>query len=216
MRKTILGTLLISATILSGCLVRTGTSAGYTTPPPSGGVVVNSPPPQGGVVVNSPQMGAGVQVVEASCQPNAPEQCNGLDDICNGQIDEGCGYSSGQVQITLAWQVPVDLDLYVTDPSGTTISYSETTSPTGGNLDHDARGNCRPGEPNNTIENIFWNTPTPPHGQYHVQVHYWGDCQTGAPQVPASLSISVGGHVIGTYSVTLAPEQRADVATFNI
>ena len=167
------------------------------------------------VQVGTPMAQAGVSVVQQSCQPGAPESCNGLDDNCDGIIDEGCGYSSGNIQITLAWNSGADLDMYVTDPAGYTISYQNRQSPSGGQLDQDARGACRASQPNNTIENVFWNSPQPPSGQYSVEIHYWGDCGS-AGATTAVLSIAVGGQVIGAYTATLNPHERMPVAVFNI
>ncbi|HJL18052.1 MAG TPA: hypothetical protein RMH99_20480 [Sandaracinaceae bacterium LLY-WYZ-13_1] len=173
--------------------------------PPSGSVSVS---------VQTPSQ-AGVTVVDNYCDPNAAEACNGLDDNCNGVIDEGCGYSSGNIQITLSWNTGADLDMYVTDPSGFTISYQNTRSPTGGHLDHDARGACNRRQRNNTIENVYWNAPSPPSGQYRVEVHYWGDCGV-AGTTQATLSIAVGGQIIGAYNVVLQPRERQAVAMFNM
>ncbi|MBX7193300.1 MAG: hypothetical protein K1X94_14695 [Sandaracinaceae bacterium] len=159
------------------------------------------------------QVQAGVSTVGVQCVQGSAEQCNGLDDNCNGAIDEGCGWQSGAIQITLAWQTGADIDLYVTDPSGFTISYQDRQSPTGGVLDHDARGACVPGS--DTIENVYWNTPQPPSGQYMIELHYWGDCGV-AGVTPAQVSISVGGRVVGTYNVTLSPGQRLPVAMLPI
>src|SRR6185503_13603258 len=108
-----------------------------------------------------------------------------------------------------------DIDMYVTDPSGETISYQHTQSSTGGALDHDARGNCRSEQANNRIENTYWNSPQPPRGNYQVELHYWGECGGAGPTL-TTLSIAVGGRIIGAYNVTLMPQQRIAVATFNI
>jgi tRNA (guanosine-2'-O-)-methyltransferase len=159
------------------------------------------------------QVQAGVSAVGIQCTPGAAEACNGLDDNCDGRIDEGCGWQSGAIQITLAWQTGADIDLYVTDPSGFTISYQDRQSPTGGILDHDARGACVRG--GDTIENVYWNTPQPPRGQYMIELHYWGDCGV-AGVTPAQVSISVGGRVVGVYNVTLSPGQRIPVAMLPI
>ncbi len=175
------------------------------------------PSPQGSVTmrVGTPVVSAGVTVMTNTCHPGAAEVCNGLDDNCNGVIDEGCGYESGNIQVTLAWSTGADLDMYVTDPFGHTISYQNRRSPSGGVLDQDARGACNPSQRNNTIENVFWNSPQPPSGQYRVEVHYWGDC--GAAGVTqATLSIAVGGQIIGAYNVALRPRERQPVAVFNI
>lgn len=54
-----------------------------------------------------------------SCAPSGPERCaDGLDNNCNGLADEGCGQSSGLVQFLIAWSDDTDLDLEVTDPTG--------------------------------------------------------------------------------------------------
>ncbi|MEM7449703.1 MAG: hypothetical protein AAF355_15820 [Myxococcota bacterium] len=155
-------------------------------------------------------------MIETNCIQGADEQCNGLDDNCNGQIDEGCGYSSGDIQITLAWNSGADIDLYVTDPFGETVSYSHTNANSGGHLDQDARGNCRPEQSNNRIENVYWNASMPPSGQYRAELHYWGECNSGAGPTNTTLSISVGGQVIGAYQYVLNPQQRVQVASFNI
>jgi uncharacterized protein YfaP (DUF2135 family) len=203
----------------AGCGFRLRGGVVFTPPPPpSATVTVNAAPPpptQGTVVVNAPQIGAGVQVVEATCVQGAAEQCNGLDDNCNGQIDEGCGYQSGAIQITLAWNTGADIDLYVTDPSGQTVSYQNTRLASGAMLDHDARGQCRANEANNTIENVYWNSPQPPRGQYQITLHYWGECGGAGPTL-ATTSISVGGRIYGVYNVTLTPQQRLPIATFTI
>lgn len=219
-RKLVIQSVLIAAAMISsaGCRVR---AHGYVEPPPPVTVqaeVHTPPPPQGQVLVQvaEPQLEAGVTVIETSCTQGAQEACNGLDDNCDGQIDEGCGYSSGNIQITLAWNSGADIDMYVTDPSGESISYSHTQAASGGHLDHDARGNCRPTQSNNTIENVYWESPNPPSGTYQVALHYWGECNSNAGPTTVTLSISVGGRIIGAYNYTLAPNQRVTIATFNI
>jgi hypothetical protein len=198
-----------------GCRLR---ASGYIEPPPPLHVqaTVHAPaPPTATIHVSAPTLQAGVTVIESSCVQGAQEVCNGLDDNCNGQIDEGCGYQSGNIQITTAWNSGADIDMYVTDPNGETLSYQHTQVGSGGYLDHDARGNCRPEQENNRIENIYWNSPSPPRGNYQVELHYWGECNMGGPTT-STVSIAVGGAVIGAYNYTLSPNQRATIATFNI
>ncbi|HJK95926.1 MAG TPA: hypothetical protein RMF84_01835 [Polyangiaceae bacterium LLY-WYZ-14_1] len=197
----------------SGCTVHTGVRAqarvGASAPPP--------PPPPSTTVrveVQQPQVASNVTVVETTC--GSTEACNGLDDNCNGVIDEGCGYSSGAIQVTLGWATGADLDLYVTDPMGETLSYQHTASGSGGRLDQDARGFCNRNQQANTTENVFWDVASPVPGQYRVEVHYWGECNSGAGTTIANLSIAVGGQVIGAYNVPVNPNQRVPVASFTV
>ena len=206
----------VAYSLCVGCAVR---ASGYVEPPPPVSVEVRGSAgvqAQGSVQVGAPVLATGVTVIEATCTQGAQEACNGLDDNCNGQIDEGCGYQSGNIQITSAWNTGADIDVYVTDPGGNVISYQNRQSPTGGVLDHDARGNCNSSQENNRIENVFWNSPQPPSGSYQVELHYWGDCGTGAVPTTTTLSIAVGGRIIGAYNYTLAPQQRVTIAQFQI
>jgi hypothetical protein len=154
----------------------------------------------------------GVQVLQAQCQQGTQEACNGLDDNCNGVIDEGCGYSGGNIQITAAWQTSSDIDLHVFDPTGAEIYYAARASASGGRLDHDANAACRPEPP--TVENVFWETPTPPSGTYQVRVMAYDMC--GVPVTPTTLSISVGGRILGTYRVDMMQRGQQFTIPFTI
>jgi hypothetical protein len=219
-----LGSLVAVLVVSAGCSFHAaGRGQVYAPPPPTASATVtatvNAPPPPPTTVavqVAAPTVESGVTVIEATCVQGGQEQCNGLDDNCNGQIDEGCGYQSGQIQITLGWSNGADIDLYVTDPSGETLSYQHPQGNSGGHLDHDARGNCRANQPNNTIENVYWESTQPPSGTYQVELHYWGECNSNAGPTMTTLSISVGGRVIGAYNYQLTPNQRATVASFTI
>lgn len=208
-------TALGAVAMVSGCRVRARTT--IETTPVHATVQVTEPPPttsgSGTIVVQSSPLQSGVTIVESQCSPGAVEQCNGLDDNCDGRIDEGCGWESGQIQITMWWETGADIDLYVTDPFGETISYSRRQSGSGGVLDHDARGACVSG--GDTIENVYWSSPTPPRGTYQVEAHYWGSCGVAGP-TPVQISVSVGGRVIGVYNITLVERQRVPVSVFTI
>lgn len=192
----------------SGCIVRTQPAV-YSPP------VVTAQPVQATVSVQAqPVLASGVTVIQQSCTPGAPEQCNGLDDNCNGAIDEGCGYSTGSVQITLAWNSGADIDLYVTDPYNETISYMQTSSSSGGQLDHDARGECVPSS-GPTVENVYWNN-SPPRGTYRIEIHNYSPCDVAMGATQTVLSISVGGTVLGSYAYGIYPNQRIPVTTFSL
>jgi hypothetical protein len=221
----------IVTTVSGGLLALIATSGCYVRPagpPPArarvsvSGSTQAAPPPSSNntvrVSASSPTTASGVTVVEATCTQGAAEVCNGLDDNCNGQIDEGCGFQSGDIQITLAWPTMADLDLYVRDPNNEQIYYGDDRSSSGGHLDQDARGGCANDQAESNLENVYWNQQNPPDGAYQVTVQYWDGarCSTDAGPTTFTLSIAVGGQIIGAYNYTIAPGQQVDVATFQI
>jgi hypothetical protein len=165
----------------------------------------------------APQLSNGVSVVSGQCLQNATESCNGLDDDCNGVIDDGCGYGSGAIQITASWDSGADVDLYVTDPAGETIMYNaeHRRSASGGVMDQDARGDCRREQAQAHVENVYWSVERPPSGSYKVEVAYWGPCGD-AGDTHTTVSIAVGGKVLGVFGYTLSREERVHVASFTL
>jgi hypothetical protein len=165
----------------------------------------------------TPQLNNGVSVVAEKCQPSGSESCNGLDDDCNGVIDDGCGYASGSIQVTASWDSGADVDLYVTDPAGETIMYNaeHRSSASGGVMDQDARGDCRREQEHTHIENVYWNAARPPSGVYKVDVAYWGPCGD-AGDTHTTVSIAVGGKLLGVFGYTLTREERVHVASFTL
>lgn len=104
---------------------------------------------------------------------------------------------TGDVQVTLLWQGPADLDLHVNEPGGTEIYFSNRTSPTGGNLDVDQRAGCSGGTGAPTeghVENIFWPTGRAPAGNYSATVVNYAAC--GSSNFTYELRITVNGRVV--------------------
>ena len=157
---------------------------------------------------------ADAQRLNGECGDGAYEQCNALDDDCNGVIDDECGYESGDVQVTLSWNTGADLDLYVTDPSGATLFYNERhkRSKIGGHMDHDARGDCRREQQNSRIENVYWPPPAKT-GTYKVELNYFSPCGRAAT-TEATLSVVVENQLLGAYRFRLEPEQRIEALRF--
>jgi uncharacterized protein YfaP (DUF2135 family) len=96
----------------------------------------------------------------------------------------------------------VDLDLYVTDPNGETVSWSNPIARSGGELDVDCLcGACDQG-PN---ENIFWpEDDSSPRGTYRVWVEYFDACGGGSPMANFTVRVLNNRQVIDTYQGTLA------------
>ena len=88
---------------------------------------------------------------------------------------------SGALQVSLSWNTGgTDLDLWVTDPSGTRIYYGNPASSTGGQLDRDDTDGFGP-------ENIFWAEEAAPDGEYLIEVDYYGG------SVPTDYVVTVTG-----------------------
>jgi uncharacterized protein YfaP (DUF2135 family) len=99
--------------------------------------------------------------------------------------------ATGDIQVTLNWDAAVDLDLWVTDPSGETVMYDHPFAASGGRLDRDAYPDCVFTEvpPENTV----WDE-TAPSGEYLVTVHVYDMC--GESAVAFELTVVIGGEVI--------------------
>lgn len=92
---------------------------------------------------------------------------------------------TGDIQVSISWDVLSDLDLHVIDPSGQHIYFANQSSSTGGNLDLDSNPGCQIDGINN--ENITWPTGRAPRGAYKVYVNLFASC----------------GRSLTTYSVTV-------------
>jgi hypothetical protein len=87
--------------------------------------------------------------------------------------------------VTLAWDAPVDLDLYVTDPRWTTVYYARRD----GHLTADAR--CAGDRPSGRTERADWTDP--PSGRYRVGVDFPDACGRRLDRVPFRVTIVRAG-----------------------
>ena len=119
-------------------------------------------------------MGSLIEVVVSGCEDggtaweyyfSCPQNLTGAD---------------GSPRFNMTWSGGTDLDLYVTDPNGYTISYTSPGSPSGGVLDVDCTGNCSGGN----AENITWENGGP-SGVYEFHVNYF----SGSDDTPFTLTI---------------------------
>ena len=163
------------------------------------------------VALPSPTLSVGVKEAKKAC-PNKPEVTNGIDDDCDGEIDEN-EVGSGPMQITLWWESPADLDLRVQDPTGAVISYKNKNSASGGFMDKDSRSSCKGNE---TIENIYW-ADKPPKGNYKVKVKYYSYCKDKSkPTTTAHVTVSYKGQILGPYTLDMNQGDEVDILEFNL
>lgn len=99
---------------------------------------------------------------------------------------------TGDVQVTLHWDGPNDLDLHVIDPAGEEIFYIQTTSASHGQLDVDANRGCstRMDKP---VENIFWPTNQAPVGIYQIAVNYYENCEPSSLLTLFTVDVLIDG-----------------------
>lgn len=143
--------------------------------------------------------------VPEDCNDNDPAINPGVPDIPNNGIDENCDgadlvVATGPLRVTLIWDTDDDLDLFVTDPDGATVSYHNTSVPSGGFLDRDDNvGMCGSDAEAGGVENIVWDPA--PSGTYTVQLSNYNDCAVGTP---ANYTIQVfrGGTLVQTETGT--------------
>lgn len=87
--------------------------------------------------------------------------------------------------VTLAWSAPVDLDLYVTLPSGETIYYANPRQA----FVRDAR--CADGATGPRSEEVRWRTPAP--GRYRLGVDFPEACVDGVREARYRLAVDLDG-----------------------
>ena len=120
---------------------------------------------------------------------------------------------SGDVQVTLRWfDINADLDLYVTDPYGTTISFNNMRSPSGGELDVDVIPCNRQIE---RVENIFWPIGGAPRGTYVVGLHYHPSCRDLGP-ARYEITVKVIGREPQVFGGTISYDQRITITSFDL
>ncbi len=86
----------------------------------------------------------------------------------------------GDVEVAMTMSLATDLDLYVTDPSGTTVYYGNRDVFSGGHLDLDANAACS-GNRGVQAEHVYWPTGRAPAGTYTVRVAHYMSCVNGRP-----------------------------------
>ena len=87
---------------------------------------------------------------------------------------ESIEVGTGEVQVSVSWDTPTDVDIWLIEPDGTRIFWAATQSAAGGQLDLDSNPACFLDNINN--ENITYEDGTPPSGEYSVVVDYFSDC----------------------------------------
>jgi hypothetical protein len=121
---------------------------------------------------------------------------------------------AGDVQVSVAWDAPTDVDLHVIDPALEEIYFANTTSVSGGTLDLDSNAGCSIDNINN--ENVTWPIGGAPTGSYSVSLVYWSSCSQA--QTNYTVTIFVRGQAAQTFSGTMVTANsgvKIPIGTFN-
>ncbi|MEL6270750.1 MAG: PPC domain-containing protein [Chloroflexota bacterium] len=100
----------------------------------------------------------------------------------------------GSISATLRWQGSSDLNLFIREPSGRIISWSNPGEPVSGTLQIDSNTDCAiiSDEP---VEHIYWDTETfPESGDYEIWVWYQDACGREEP-ARFSFQLTVNGAI---------------------
>jgi hypothetical protein len=109
---------------------------------------------------------------------------------------------TGRLTATLTWEGDADLNLFVRNPDGFTVSWSNPTEPNGGILQIDSNAACQTPS-DQPIEHIYW--PSTEAGDYTIWVWYQTTCSNVLP-VRFTLRLSVDGETI--LNITSTAEQQ--------
>jgi hypothetical protein len=96
-------------------------------------------------------------------------------------------------RVLLLWSEPVDLDLYVTEPSLETVYFANPSAQTGGRLERDVTCGTIRSEPKGEplFEEVRWNESGP--GRYRVGVDFVDACGSGTEETAFRVVAEISG-----------------------
>jgi hypothetical protein len=131
-------------------------------------------------------------------------------DIVGGQLR----LNPGSLTVTLRWNGNADLNLFVRDPSGQTISWSNPTTPDDGTLQVDSNTQCVTPS-TQPVEHAYFASPELAEGNYVIWVWYQADCGVPLP-VNFGLTVTVAGEELLNLTPDdarlLQPGQRFEIS----
>ena len=147
---------------------------------------------------------------EPSCQSLLTAQCQGecfssADCESGESCQGGTCVGDGALRFTLRWAPDTDVDLHVTTPEGTEISYLNRVAG-GAELDVDDTGS---GPSGNHVENIFLDAPA--SGTYE----FWAVNYSGSQSVGFTLEVAEDGSPVRQETGTLSAEGGAESSRFS-
>lgn len=133
----------------------------------------------------------GVREVVVACHIESEERCDGVDQNCDGRVDEGCGYQNAGLDLTIVWNSGVDLRI--------ALSPGEAVS------DHDGAGDCASDDPHPRVASLVLEDVR--FQSYRVQVVEDARCGVDLPDgevTTVSVAGSVNSQSFGVYTAELS------------
>ncbi len=158
------------------------------------------------VEVGIPSSGGTYTITAGGYQESVEVFANQTTDIDTIDICALAG-QDGSPRFNLRWSADADIDLYVRTPGGEVISYSNTQSSDGGQLDVD----CTCGDCLSPSENIFWETG--PSGTYEYWAEYYGGCGS-SPSATFTITVRDNQAEVETRSETINEFESSTVWTY--
>ncbi|MDC0435442.1 hypothetical protein OAM69_07385, partial [bacterium] len=122
---------------------------------------------------------------------------------------------TGDLQVSMSWDIPTDVDLHLFEPDGTEIYWDEGISSSGGRLVLDSNANCLIDGVNN--ESITYDGVVPPSGEYTVGIEYFNNCGLKTPT--RYLVTTRVDDMVKTFGGTLVPlddnDETIEITRFN-
>lgn len=140
----------------------------------------------------------------AACSSRVPQSASVVAPIAAAPAD-------GALYVALAWAVPVDLDLYVTDPAGETLYFANNPARTGARLEQDARCGGFDGA---AVERMRFPVAAP--GRYRVGVDFIDTCGTPSGAVPFRISVDRGATRTEAEGMAAPSEFKVIVLEFDV
>ncbi len=112
--------------------------------------------------------------------------------------------------VTLLWEAPVDLDLYVTDPALETLYFANRRTAAGGALEPDVRCSAQRG--GLQAERARWTAPA--SGRYRVGVDFPEACDHQTKEVPFRVQVDLDGQRREMTGVARLTERAPQVLEF--
>lgn len=163
----------------------------------------------GALDVTDVQTGPFVREIRGGCT-QGEDACSVRGDCEAAPVD--CGPPDERLRITAVWSSSDDIDLSIVEPSLDELGFLRPTGASGGRMILPAGRTCVPGATSG-LEIATFIGPLVQTGIYRVELRHFGSCMSGRGTVDVDLTLSAGGHHLGSYRVSLAPTERSEALT---